>query len=76
MWNKSIQDSWKAELNFSSMNPIKIVGYASVFLLVLNLILFSLRVYSALVFWIILTIVSLAAFGLLKVLKEKKGKRK
>lgn len=58
------------------MNPIKIVGYASVFLLVLNLILFSLRVYSALVFWIILTIVSLAAFGLLKVLKEKKGKRK
>ncbi len=52
------------------MNPSKTIGYISIVLLVLNLVLFSLGIYKALAFWGVLIIVSATAFGLLKLLKK------
>lgn len=49
---------------------LKLIGYVSIALLALNLVLFSFRVYDLLWFWIILISTSVVAFGSMYFIKK------
>ena len=44
---------------------LKIIGYFCVIVLILNLFLMAFRVYTILVFWIVIAVVAIVGFGLI-----------
>ena len=50
-------------------NFLKIVGIVAILLLVLNLILFALRIINGLVFWAVIIVAALLAFKVLPKMK-------
>ncbi len=53
------------------MDLLKIIGFAGAGILVLNFVLFSFRAINYVVFWVVLLVTSIVAFGLLHILKKK-----
>ncbi len=53
-----------------SAGLLKRIGYISIALLALNLVLFSFRAYGLLWFWIVLIAVSVLAFGSMYFVKK------
>ena len=49
----------------------KIIGAVSIVALIINLLLFAFRVYSDLVFWIIIVIFAIVAFPVMSFVKKK-----